>query len=554
MVKKLGIVLVAIVIILLTWRFCPRSSAALKEGPATPQVQTQSGPVQGFTEDGLNVYLGIPYAEPPSGSLRFKAPVAHKPWTSTLQARSFGSFCPQVYDAVEIDDPKENLSNEDCLTLNIWAPQGSYQKKAVMVFIHGGGFVSGGSKEPFYYGNVLSKKGDVLVVTFNYRVGLLGFFDLSGIAGKDYLGSADNGIQDQLLALRWVKDNIAAFGGDPDNITLFGESAGAASVKSLLGIADPGSLFKRVIIMSGSPLHSTQNTSDISNLITTETGLSWAPLWRYMPTRLVTYIQDKLLAAVGSPLSDLLFGPTYGKDYVIQSSPLEAVASGKTRNIDLMIGTMADEMSYWSFYDTDTDHICDQTVKDNLFTMIDPGVEPRIQALYDLFSKDPHRSTRTEGETILSLGGDYAFRVESLDLAIAQTNVAKTYVYLFNYPVNLPDQPCQNNRAPHGSELPFLFGRIDEKTGQDFIGLARDASDEAIRQKLEDQMILTWSNFAKTGDPNGDGLPHWPAFNASDQPTMVFSGDSHVVNGPSYEEYLAMKAFMETFNVFDALK
>ena len=554
MVKKLGILLVVILIICVAWWFWPQSKHSISEGPATQVVQTSNGPLQGFSENGLDVFLGIPYAEPPSGALRFKAPVTHKPWTKTLEARSFSPFCPQVYDAVEIDDPKEDLSNEDCLTLNIWKPQGGSANKAVMVFIHGGGFVSGGSKEHFYYGDVLSNKGDVVVVTFNYRVGLLGFFDVSGIGGSGYLGSADNGIQDQLLALNWVKDNIAAFGGDPNNITIFGESAGAGSAKALLGIADPGSLFKRVIIMSGSPLHSGENTSNISNLIVQETGIRWLTAWKYMPTRLLTYIQDKLLSAVGSPLSDLLFGPTFGKDYVIQSNPLEAVAAGTTRNIDLMIGTMADEMTYWSFYDTQTDHICDQTIHDNLFTMIDPAVEPQVKTLYDLYSKDSLRPGRKEGEYLLSMGGDYAFRVDALDLASAQSAVAKTYVYLFNYPVNLPSQPCQNNRAPHGSELPFLFGRIDEKTGQDFIGLARDASDEAIRQKLEDQMILAWTNFAKNGDPNGGDLPLWPVFNPEDQPTMVFSGETHLENAPFLAEYQAMKAFMQNFNVFDALK
>jgi len=547
-------VIVILLILLVAWKYWPAPKPT-PGGPTTAILQTSTGPVRGFTENGLDVFLGIPYAESPSGTNRFMPPIPHKTWSTTLDAYNFGSFCPQVYDAVEIDDPKENLSNEDCLSLNVWTPAtGSTQKRTVMVFIHGGGFISGGSKERFYYGDVLATKGDVVVVTFNYRVGLLGFFDMSGIGGSKYAPSADVGIQDQLLALQWVKTNISAFGGDPDNITVFGESAGAGSVKALLGVDQPGQYFNRMIVMSGSPLHSTENTRAISNLIISETSLKWPALWEYMPARLLMYIQDKLLAAVGSPLSDLLFGPTYGSNYVIKQSPLEAVAAGNTRGIDLMIGTMADEMTYWSFYDTEDSHICDQTVSENLFTMVDPSIEPKIQELYDIYSQNPLRAGWSAGDYIVSMGDDYAFRVDSLNLASVQTTVAKTYVYRFNYPVNLPDQPCQDNRSPHGSELPFLFGRIDEQTGYDFIGKPRDTQDETVRQHLMDQMILAWSNFAKTGDPNGGNLPIWPVFDASTQPTMVFSGETHLENAPFMAEYQAMADFMRTFSVFDALK
>ena len=553
MFKKLVILVIAALAVYTAWKYWPAPKPT-PAGPPTDVLQTSGGPVRGFSENGLNVFLGIPYAEPPTGANRFMPPVSHKPWTDTLDVYAFSAFCPQVYDAVTIDDPHENLSNENCLTINVWAPPPATQKRAVMVFIHGGGYVVGGSKERFYYSDVLATKGDVVVVTFNYRLGLLGFFDMSGIGGSAYAPSADVGILDQLLALTWVKQNIAAFGGDPENITVFGESAGAGSAKSMLGLDQPGQYFNRMIVMSGSPLHTVANTTAISSLIVSETGLKYPLVWKYMPTRLLTYIQDKLLSAVGSPLSDLLFGPTYGGDLVLKQNPLEAVAAGKTRGIDLMIGTMADEMTYWSFYDTEDSHICEQTIRDNLFTMVDPAIQPKIQELFDIYSNDPDKAGRTTGEYLLAMGDDYAFRVDSLNLASAQSAVARTYVYRFNYPVNLPDQPCQDNRSPHGSELPFLFGRIDEQTGYDFIGKPRDTADEAVRQHLMDQMILAWSNFAKTGDPNGGDLPVWPVFDANSMPTMVFSGQTHVENAPFLAEYQAMNEFMKTFNVFDALK
>jgi para-nitrobenzyl esterase len=219
-----------------------------------------------------------------------------------------------------------------------------------------------------------------------------------------------------------------------------------------------------------------------------------------------------------------------------------------------MLGNMADELSYWSFYDSPTSHICQQTVKENLFTTIDPKIQPKIQELYDLYSKDPQRVWKNEGDILLAMGDDYAFRVQALQLAAQQTAAAKTYYYRVDYPVNLPQQPCQDKRAPHGAELPFVFGQIDNKSGYDFIGTPRDAADEAHRKHLMQQMIRAWSSFAKTGDPNGGDLPVWPIFDAASQPTMIFSGDAHIVNAPFNAEYQAMAEFMRTFSVFDALK
>jgi para-nitrobenzyl esterase len=152
------------------------------------------------------------------------------------------------------------------------------------------------------------------------------------------------------------------------------------------------------------------------------------------------------------------------------------------------------------------------------------------------------------------MGDDYAFRVSAVQLATQQTSVANTYLYRVDYPVNLPEQPCQNNRSPHGSELPFVFGRINDQTGYNFIGSPRDAADLATRESLMEQMILAWTNFAKTGDPNGDNLPYWLKFNGNDQPTMIFSASPHIENAPFLAEYQAMAEFMKVFSVFDGLK
>jgi len=542
-----------LVILIGIWQFLPKHKNAPTD-QLTGVVSTTSGDVRGFVQDGLNVYLGIPYAKPPTGTRRFKAPEPLPKWNNVFNAYEFGAVCPQVYDAIELDNPKEKVNEEDCLTLNIWSPPTSSEKKAVMVFIHGGGFVVGSSKSSLYHGETIAKKGGVVFVSLNYRLGLLGYLDFSVIGGLEYADSANNGLRDQLMALQWVQDNIASFGGDPANVTVFGESAGGGSVTALMGIDNPQHYFKRLIAMSASPLHSAETSTSIARLIFDESGIGYAPLWKFMPTAGITYIEDQVAQAVGSPISDLLFAPTYGENNIVKRSPLEAANQGATKGIDLMIGTMANELSYWSFYDTATDHICDQTLADNLITYIDPAQADQVRQLYELYRQNPDRSGYSEGEILLRIEGDYVFRVPAIQLAQAQSKNGNAYLYQAEYPVNLPDFPCQNNRSPHGSELPFVFGKINDTSGIDFIGPARDETDAAIRERLMNEMMLSWVNFAKTGDPNGGVLPVWPSFTSDAQPTMRF-GETTRAESPFYDqEYLAMSEFMHTFNLFDALK
>jgi para-nitrobenzyl esterase len=553
MKRKVLLFGLGLVILFGVWRLWPKQKNAPTD-QFTGIVSTTTGDARGFVQDGLNVYLGIPYAKAPSGSRRFKAPEPQPEWNGVLNAYEFGAVCPQVYDPIELDNPKEKVNVEDCLTLNIWSHPAEDDKKAVMVFIHGGGFVSGSSKSLLYHGDTIAKNGDVVFVSLNYRLGLLGYLDFSVIGGPEYADSANNGLRDQLMALQWVQDNIAAFGGDPQNVTIFGESAGGASVTALLGIDNPQHYFKRVIVMSGSPQHTADESTSIANLIRDEIGIIPPLLWKHMPTAGVTYIQGQVSQAVGSPVSDLLFAPTYGENNIVKRSPLEAALQGYTKGIDLMTGTMGNELSYWTFYDTEMDHICEQTATDNIVTSIDPAQGSSMKELYDLYKQNPERSGYSEGEIILTMEDDFVFRVPAIQLAEAQSMNANTYLYRVDYPVNLPEYPCQNNRSPHGSELPFVFGKINESSVTDFIGISRDEQDTAVRERLVNEMMSAWVNFAKTGDPNGGALPTWPLFNADLQPTMRFGVTSKSENAPFLDEYMAMSDFAKTFNLFDAIK
>ncbi len=548
-VLLIGVVLVAIIAI---WQLWPDQKTAPTD-QFTETIATTTGDLRGFVQDGVNEYLGIPYAKSPTGSRRFKAPEPQPKWNGVFDAYEYGPVCPQVYDPVELE-AGEKVNEENCLKLNIWAPATTGEKKPVMVFIHGGGFVVGASKEQLYDGKALVKFGDVVIVNLNYRLGLLGFLDFSVIGGNKYADSANNGLLDQLMALQWVQDNITAFGGDPQNVTIFGESAGGASVSALLGLDNPQQYFRRAIVMSGSPLHPADVSASIAQLIRDEFGISYAPVWKYAPTAGITYIQDQITKAVGSPVSDLLFAPTYGANNIVKRNPLEAAQLGTTKGIDLMIGSMANELSYWEFYDTETDHICDQTLSDNLVTYIDPDQADQVNKLYDLYRQNPEWSGYSEAEVLMRIEGDYVFRVPAVQLAEAQAKNGNTYLYQVEYPVNLPNYPCQNNRSPHGSELWFVFGKINDTSGTDFVGTSRDTEDTAVRERLMNELMSAWVSFAKTGNPNGGTLPEWQAYNSDTQPLMRSGLTTGVENAAYQAETLAMIEFMKTFNLFDVLK
>jgi para-nitrobenzyl esterase len=207
-------------------------------------ASTTAGRIEGRVEDGIHVFRGIPFAEPPIGPLRFKPPVARRSWTGVLDAAHFGPWAPQDLSAGR-EWWGDGEASEDCLSLNVWTPALDAGRRPVMVWIHGGAFVAGSSSRPTSDGDALARRGDVVVVTVNYRLGALGFLELDEIGGEEYALSGNAGMLDQILALEWVRDNIAAFGGDPGNVTIFGESAGAISVSVLLALRARGGSFTK---------------------------------------------------------------------------------------------------------------------------------------------------------------------------------------------------------------------------------------------------------------------------------------------------------------------
>src|SRR5579862_1266437 len=342
----LAVVFVAIV--------SPVLHAAESKGTGGVVVKTASGPVQGEAEKGTLVFRGIRYGVPPVGPLRFRPPVPPTPWTEVRRALDFAPACPQLVDI----DPTENnnsVMSEDCLALNIWTPRVDAKKRPVMVWIHGGGFISGSARNTWYDGATLAGQGDVVVVTLQYRLGAWGFLELSEVGGQEYAGSGNLGLLDQVAALKWVKQNIAVFGGDPHNVTLFGQSAGGGSAGSLMTAPAARGLFHKVILESGTPKEVSEKARaiEVSEAYMKIAGVSSIQGLQKLS---MTQMRDAQRKLFETPFGYSAFRPIV-EGVMLKERPMQAIAAGNAAYVPLLVGTNLDEIRFWSaVYDLPVDH------------------------------------------------------------------------------------------------------------------------------------------------------------------------------------------------------
>ncbi len=436
------------------------------------RVTTDTGAVQGTHADATLVFKGIPYAAPPVGPARWKPPMPAARWTGVRDARQFGAACPQGTEHKESWAQVGPMS-EDCLFLNVWRPARS-GKFPVMVFLHGGGFTYGAAGVPLYDGAGLAKRG-VVIVTINYRLGRLGFFAHPALTREDPTGRLGNyAIMDQVAALEWVKRNIAGFGGDPANVTLLGESAGAGSVQILMGSPVAKGLFHKAISESGagsSPLFPIRggmvNAERVGEMWTDSLGLKNATA-------------DQLRAI---PLADVVkngraFPFIDGK--IVVRSPGDPFYRNEELRIPLIIGGNSNESSLGGMSETTA-----KALLGNDFTALRDG--------YVVMTGKPSAAAT------IDLAEDVGFVLPSFALADRHAvNGNKAFAYYFDQvPV---DQRASAAGTDHGGELEYVFGTQAAEHRW-------DAHDAAVSQMMGDY----WVRFATTGDPNGGGAPHWPA-------------------------------------------
>jgi len=484
-------------------------------------VKTTAGLVRGATttHDTI-VFRGIPFAAPPVGALRFKPPVRPEPWDGTRDATRFGDVVPQAKTPGEFGvlfDPT-NAHGPDCLNLNVWTPDPGAVGLPVLVWIHGGAFVIGSGSDSLYDGASFARDG-VVAVTINYRLGALGFHHV----GPDQPGSGAFGILDQIAALEWVQENIASFGGDPNRVTIAGESAGGMSVGTLLGAPGAAGLFRRAIPQSGAAHHSMPATSAalIASQLRDALGADPAEVTDEQliaaQERITTEIQttrDPVRFGPEAAASSMGWIPMSGGD-VLPVRAIDAIIAGSAKDVDVLIGTCKDE--FMLFLGIAPEMLgLDDSMTAPLFDVALGAAGPK--------ALDTYRANRAGAPAVELLGAlqtDQMFRIPAARLAEAQVrNGARTFAYRFSW-----ESPAYGGRikAGHALDLPFMWDNVRDVMSVRLVG------DDAP-QALADEMHGAWVHFITDGDPG------WPAYDLTARTTRDFGGDDALIDDPLGDE------------------
>jgi len=492
-------------------------------------IETKSGKIQGYKEEGLGIFKGIPFAEPPIGKLRFSPPVSKQPWDGVLNTTEYGPCSFQGHTELEEFLGKLEPEGEDCLSLNIWTPALDGEKRPVMVWIHGGAFSIGGGTDPMYDGSALALRGDIVIVTINYRLGSFGFLYSKGIP-------SNVGSQDQIMALKWVNENIESFGGDPENITIFGESAGAYSVLALSTMSKAKGLFHRVIAQSA-PYIDTKASDKTSRKILRKLHIKGGDIdsLREVPPEKIIDAQNQVVATIPTDimaLRPLIIGDTFPKH------PLKAFQSGECANIDLMIGTNLDEFKLFTAVEPIKSMIKSDPEKLVVgFLDLLAGIETtKSEELIKTYKEARNGKYSTEPlEISTAIVNDFAFRIRAIRLLEAQKpHQSNTYNYMFTWPSSGLDGILG---ACHSLEIPFVFGTLDSPTLKEFV--------IGAPKELSEKMMDAWINFAKTGNPNHGSIPEWSAYDTETRETMIFGEDCKVEKALFDKERAAWDGLLE---------
>jgi para-nitrobenzyl esterase len=492
--------------------------------------QTDAGPVRGTVRDGMQIFRSIPYAAPPVGANRFMAPGPVQPWKGIRDARHPGPACPQIQEIYDSSEDGAAIQSEDCLTLNVWEPPKAAAPLPVMVFIHGGSLVEGSAADSGYDGMELARRGSVVVVTLQYRLGVLGFLYLGGVGGETYARSGNSGILDQVAALGWIRRNIATFGGDPHNVTLFGESSGGASIRGLMVMPMARNLFNKVIIESGDTgpvipaAQASQLTADFLRL----TGVRGVGDLQKLPVEALLRAQYKLFA---DPSRHAVFGLTVD-GLVFRESVIEGVKKDVAASVPMLIGTNAEETRYFMALDgIPLDQQSPDALRRALVTALelDPaGLAGEAQAIIDRYLASGVPQT-VAFETLLS---DVTFRIPSIRLAEVNSARQPTYFYSFAYRSPTRGPTGLEYGAMHGIELPFVF-HDETPASLTYVG------PQGTWTHIADQVVAAWSHFARTGDPGNLLLPTWPRYDTKDRAVMEFGPRALVLMDPLAAERVA---------------
>lgn len=493
----------------------------------TVRAHTAAGTVEGFTRDGVHRWRSIPYARPPLGPLRFRAPQPARRWSGVRHCHGFTNCAPQQRRYTLLGVGKYQPMSEDCLTLNVVTPEsGGDQPLPVMVFIHGGGYILGSSATPLYDGAALARRGCVYV-SVNYRLGALGCLDLSSLSTPDIPIDGNLFLRDLVLALQWVRDNIAAFGGDPDNVTVFGESAGAHVTATLLAVPAAAGLFNRAIAESpASGMTRPKETAAefatrFAELLGARPRDAAQVLLQASPQQLVDAQHRLLDQGMRSRLGAFPIGPVFGDD-VLPTDPVEAMRRGHAHRVPLIVGANAEEGRLFTRFLRMLP--TNESMIEELLADAEPAARERITAAYPDYPAS---------SACIQLGGDFAFGSAAWQIAEAHGTHAPTYLYRYDYaPRTLR---WSGLGATHATELFAVFDIYRTRFG----ALLTAAADRRAALRVSNQVQRRWGTFSRTGVPGDD----WPAYTVEDRAVMVFDRRSRVEFDPHPHRRRAWEGF-----------
>lgn len=516
---------------------CICAALSLAAAPALAQdvpevseiVETEYGQVQGLSRDGIQQFLGMRYAAPPVGELRFQPPRDPEPWQGIADAVALGAPCMQAYSpsGPRVTDftrqmntlfptwSEQKIDNEDCLFLNVWTPGADDAARPVMVWFHGGGYAYGSGGWPAYDGHNLSKRGDVVVVTVNHRLNAFGYLNLEPLFGAAFAGADNAGNADLVHSLEWVRDNIANFGGDPNNVTIMGESGGGSKVSHLLATPAADGLFHRAIIQSGPGVTSgePETAENLARQLLEEVGATSAEELQAVPAETLLDGVRAVLARQGQGFGGPNFGPIADGDF-LPRHPFIPAAPEQSADIPVMIGWNKDEMTLFTasqpWFGLLTDELLDQMAA----TFGETG--PALVAAYREDNPDyspTHIANRAMGARFVQ--GSYLLADQHARQG------APVYVYRLSWETPVNDGIF---RSPHTLDIPLMFANVDRS--RVLVGPGE------APERLEAMMADAWVSFARTGEPSSELLPDWPRYTPANRAVMEFDLEPVVVDDP----------------------